>query len=196
MSTALAKLDSLIEKLEAASEGCRETTRKAHEATQGLRDAIKDGRALIREIEQLAGRDAQQRIDVAVAEGLEQYAGTIREQMDRATDKVLSEFDRLACPLYETLGMIDLYTQARKRRGKVFCLSCGHQLSDSTSTVSGDASMPKAGDVSVCEGCGGLAKFTDDGRSIRALTAAEHEGAMSDPKVLRARAAVLRGDFG
>lgn len=75
--------------------------------TEELREVIREGRALLKDLN-IAVREAreataqavskdlvQQRIDIAVSEGLSEYEATVKQAMSDAVNKVQREFEKL-----------------------------------------------------------------------------------------------------
>lgn len=90
--TALRALDERLDKLRAASDELKATTREAHEAIKDLKRLGKEVRDLL-ELEPTKAVAAV--MEGAVAKGLEGYATEIREATDAATASVNRRYDEL-----------------------------------------------------------------------------------------------------
>ena len=74
----------------------RAAIREAHEAMQGLRDLIREWRALKAELEAASAQVFTDRMEAAVQEGLDSYAESIGKAIDDATAAVDRRFDTIA----------------------------------------------------------------------------------------------------
>lgn len=71
-------------------------TREAHEAIKGLREAQRDMKALLAEIEAAARKSVEERIDEAIVAGLAEYDAKLIEAIEKGTQATYDRFDLLA----------------------------------------------------------------------------------------------------
>lgn len=95
------------ERMERAAEDLRTLLREGHELLRDLRATVKEARPLA---ERLVEDVMQERLAAEVQRGLDEYATTIRDAMDKAVAKVGAEFERLAAIYLEG-------SKGRRRRG-------------------------------------------------------------------------------
>lgn len=100
MTAPLANLDKKIRDLEAAADDVRSATRAAHEATKDLKAVIREAREL------LSSKPVEDRIDQAVAAGLEHYTTTIKAKTDEATAAVFRRYDEIVVPMLGALEQL------------------------------------------------------------------------------------------
>jgi vacuolar-type H+-ATPase subunit H len=74
----------------------KEATRAAHEATKDLIAATKEARKVIEEIKAEADEQVDQRLSVALKEGLDELAESVGQAIETATTAVYDRFDRVA----------------------------------------------------------------------------------------------------
>lgn len=190
MSGALAKLDETVAKLEAAAERARANTREANEAAKALREAVREGRALVKEIEAAADRAVEDRLRPVVKEGLDQVLELVNKSLTDAVVVTMAKFDSATAPILETLGMLDLAVAAKRRSGEAKCPGCGEALTGAAALVGDDLEFnplpPEAGNLNICAHCGLLSEFTGSGFAVRPLPPARLAEALRDPAVAKA----------
>lgn len=76
------------------------------------------------------------------------------------------------------------------RGAQVSCWACA-KVTDAATAVIGEDTVPQAGDLSICFGCGEFAIFTGDDLATRQPSDAERTELLADPDAVRARGAVL-----
>jgi membrane protein involved in colicin uptake len=95
MTAGIANLEATIAHLESATAEAREATRDAHSATKAMRQAERDARVAIAELEAAAVKAVEERMAEAVKAGLEKYAETLKKATGDGYDHVMHQFDRL-----------------------------------------------------------------------------------------------------
>lgn len=79
----------------------------------------------------------------------------------------------------------------RRHNGKrAVCPDC-REVNDDFTPLEADLDYPKAGNISICGGCDGVAMFTGDGLEVRALTDTERVEVLAAPEVQQARFASM-----
>lgn len=90
----------------------RAAIREAHEAMQGLRDLLREVRALRDEVEETAGKVFTSRMEEQVVAGLTAYRESIDKAIEDATAAVFNRFDTIADTM---LGE----SKSQRRRGEI-----------------------------------------------------------------------------
>ena len=101
---------SEVDRLEAATNECREMVREAHAATKDLRAAVREAR---QELRALARDEVAAQIQLEVSRQLEELGERTSEAITAATQKVIAEFDRFGESL---LGKETYWQKASGRR--------------------------------------------------------------------------------
>ncbi len=101
---------SELDRLEAATNECREMVREAHAATKDLRAAVREAR---QELRALARDEVAAQIQLEVSRQLEELGERTSEAISAATQKVIAEFDRFGESL---LGKETYWQKASGRR--------------------------------------------------------------------------------
>ena len=101
---------SELDRLEAATNECREMVREAHAATKDLRAAVREAR---QELRALARDEVAAQIQPEVSRQLEELGERTSEAITAATQKVIAEFDRFGESL---LGKETYWQKASGRR--------------------------------------------------------------------------------
>jgi len=118
MAEGIANLEAVIARLEQATADARAATREAHEATQAWRQAEKDARRVLAEVQAASKKRVDDLIGEAIAEGLAGYADTIQQATKQAHDHVQDQFDKLmnSCLYGNTQGRgVNIFDEMRAR---------------------------------------------------------------------------------
>lgn len=96
----------LLDKLGAVALECRALIREMHEAQRDLRQTIKEAHEAHAALHGAAEAAVAARIEVVVKESIDELGKVTGTAMRRTEKKIMSEFEKLARPLYESFGLM------------------------------------------------------------------------------------------
>lgn len=90
------KADQKIARAEEAIEKLTEATRAAHEVLAEFKEVNKEARAIKKEVEDIIEHRFDEKVEAQVADSMAKLEDATKQAMSDATDKVISEFDKLS----------------------------------------------------------------------------------------------------
>lgn len=168
----------LIDRLGQTAQECRALIREMHETEKSLRLAIREARE--------ARKELQAAVELTLSDELMRYGDKVAEAAHAGYARVMTEFDRLAEPLYGALKMMDQLHEHQQRRAEMFkACECDAVTDDEPLCADGSTVTPAAGDFDICYRCLGFKVFTGVGRDTRRPTPAELAKAAASKQVVR-----------
>lgn len=88
--------EGVVTQIDAKIAQLKEATREANEATKGVHEAIREGKAILKGIEEAAQIAIDTRVAEAVAIGLESFKEALDGAIESGTERTYKRFDELA----------------------------------------------------------------------------------------------------